>query len=299
MKYISAQPDSDYFIWQLQVQMNNFRSHGIDERDMVILMAYTKKINQNAIKFAGSTQAHVHFYPDTRNDTSYIPSIRPHLLKKYFKDYNVEKWFYHDCDILFQKLPDFSRMDKEGVVYVSDTRSYLDSKYIISKGKDLFIDMCELMNIKPEYVIDQDSRCGGSQYYFSGYRDQISWEIVEIYCTELYHLMKNTNPGIQAWTADMWALLWTLWTHGIDTEISPELSFSWATSPISEWDKHNIYHNAGATKETPDLFLKSDYINKSPLVEYLGWVSDQYCSWKYVEEIYQTYEKRPNIYNMA
>src|SRR5579859_32241 len=144
MKFVSAQPDSDYFIWQLQVQMHNFKKFNI-EKDAIILLAYDSKkgINPAAQKFKKSTAAKVIFYMDQREDIDkvYVPSIRPHILKQFAVRFDTEirneRIFYHDSDILFKSLPDFSSM-KNDVCYLSNTVDYIASKYIKSKGLSTF-----------------------------------------------------------------------------------------------------------------------------------------------------------------
>ena len=106
---------------------------------------------------------------------------------------------------------------------------------------------------------------------------------------ELFKLMKRTqqkyspeNP-IQAWTADMWAVLWNAWLAGHETKIIKRFNFMWATDHISNWEKTSIYHNAGAVVDDGRLFLKTKY-QKSPFNQEIK-CSDEYCSYKYVEEI--------------
>jgi hypothetical protein len=43
----------------------------------------------------------------------------------------------------------------------------------------------------------------------------------------------------------MWAILWNLWLRGQETKCIPEMSFAWATDPLSTLDVFTIYHNAG------------------------------------------------------
>jgi hypothetical protein len=85
MKFLSAQPDVDYFIWQLEVQCYNFRKYNL-EKDMIILLGYNKQygIAPNAKRFASKTKAQVFFVADDRPDKSYIASIKPYLTMKFY-----------------------------------------------------------------------------------------------------------------------------------------------------------------------------------------------------------------------
>ena len=69
------------------------------------------------------------FYKDTRNDYSYISSIRPHLLKKHWEKHPWLVWqdiFYHDCDIALTKplkLDDKLSSADNKTCFLYDTKS--------------------------------------------------------------------------------------------------------------------------------------------------------------------------------
>ena len=290
MKYLSVQPDSDFYLWQLQVQMSNFRKFGI-EQDSIIVLGYQGEINPNALAFEKTTTAKVHFIEDTRKDVKYIPSLRPHLLSKLYKESPIkESVFYHDADMIFTySLPDFSAMSEQRV-YVSDTVSYIGANYIRSKSPELLERMCHEVGIDPVTVEANQKNSGGAQYLFNVPLDSIYWEKVERDCEELYQLMNDTsgiyNPQhpIQSWTSDMWSVLWNLWLRGIDTEVNSELSFCWPTDFIEAWNRNKIFHNAGVSPTRNELFYKGAFITQSPFSIDLSSVSPSYCSFNYVAE---------------
>lgn len=298
MKFLTAQPDSDYYVWQLKVQMNNFRKLGI-EKDSLILMGYNKKkgINPNALKFKDSTTAIVLFFEDTRKNIKYISSIRPHIIKKLYKTkYEVvdkQDIFYHDCDVLFREVPNFKELRLSDKVMMSDTISYVGSRYIVSKGSELLDEMCAVVGIDRRVVEARDRKSGGAQTFIPNiYKiDYAFWNKIEKDSEKLYVLMNETahkyNPQhpIQSWTADMWAVLWNLWVIGAVTEISPELNFTWPTNNITDWDRNKIMHNAGVTANNKNLFNKGEFIDKSPFEADLSYVDKTFVSYKYVEEI--------------
>jgi hypothetical protein len=292
--YLSVQPDSDYFIWQLIVQINNFKRLGIEDK-MIILFGYRQAPNPKVEQFRNITKATVIAYEDNRTpqEMAYIPSIRPYILKRFFEEnqiLNNSPWMYHDSDVLIRELPDMDLSQR--CVYVSDTRSYLDSQYIKSKSPELFTRMCNIVKISPALVENNDVNCGGAQYVFSNVNLNASfWDKVMKDSLNLFSFMQKTaqiyspEHPIQSWTADMWAILWNLWVSGYETKVSDELSFSWATCGISQWDRHKIFHNAGVGAEDTELFFKGAYIDKFPFNEDLSHVSKNTCSFKYVEEI--------------
>lgn len=263
MKYISAQPDTPYFHWQLKVQMSNFRELGI-EQDAIIVLGYRGRPSKEGLDFQNQTEAIVIFIEDKRTELPYVSSIRPHILKRVdiFKHHDV---IYHDSDVLFSRVPDVTGK----VTAVSDA-NYISAKYIIEKSPQLFRRMCHVVGIDSETVKANDYKVGGAQYYFPKLPIGLQfWEKVENDSVELFKLMQSTSKiysskhPIQAWTADMWALIWNLWYLGIETKIDSELAFSWPMDGIETIKP--IFHLAGITKNDAHThFFKGDYINKSP-----------------------------------
>lgn len=286
MKYISVQPDSPYYLWQLKVQISNFRELGI-ESDYIIVLATNRDGSEEAKALSNQTSASIVFLPDKRTDFYYISSIRPHLLKHIdiWDDYDV---IYIDSDVIFNRNIVCS-CDK---VLLSDAKSYIGTRYIKSKGVMLFKRMCDVVGIDPEIVERNDSSAGGAQYYFP--RGSLSlefWNKVEIDSVNLYKLMQTTRTlyydkdgPIQGWCADMWAILWNLWLFDVETEISEELDFNFATDRIKSPLKP-IFHLAGITEKlSKQHFFKGDFIDKSPFGCKLNSV-DGLCYNRYIDQI--------------
>ena len=88
----------------------------------------------------------------------------------------------------------------------------------------------------------------------------------------------------------MWSLLWNAWKAGHKIKVVEEMNFSWATSPIGEWDKTPIYHNAGVVSSNDGMFYKSDYQEKLPYNLDISKLNESYCSYNYVKNIKKCYE---------
>ena len=304
MKYISVQPDTDYFVWQVRVQLNNFRKLGI-EQDAISIFVHdlSKPINPAVLKLAEETKGIIVFFPDRRDNhiRKYVPSVRPHALKTFYQMLGAdllfgEDVFYHDADIIFSSLPDFKKLGKKKKVCVSDTISYVGANYIKSKSEKLLQEMCDIVGVSKELVEKNEAKSGGAQYYIPKgiYLDFDFWEKVEQDSVELYKHMINTSSiytpthPIQAWTADMWAVLWNFWLDGHDSAVVKELDFSWPMFSVTDWEKYHIFHNAGVTPDRKDLFYKAEFIDKSPFDFSHENVDKNTCSIKYVEEILET-----------
>lgn len=289
MIYISAQPDKDYFIWQLRVQIANLIKLKAKE-DYHILVSYKKdRPNENFINFKKEfkdTQFKVFFYKDDRVDwQAYLPSLRPHILAQHFSKFKMDECFYMDSDIIFRDLIDFSKLSDR--CYVSNTVSYVGAEYIKSKSEALFAQMCGIVGIPSQLVEDNELDSGGAQYILRGI-DSSFWQKVEKDCIQLYFCTSNFNRafqghGIQAWTADMWAVLWNLWLRG-ECKVSQELEFCWPGDSLVRWEDCKIMHNAGVT-DNSRLFYKAEYIDISPIGKDFSYIDKNSCSSKYVELI--------------
>jgi hypothetical protein len=191
MYFISAQPESLYFIWQLEVQLFNFKTNRVPAENIHVLIGYNPMygLNKKTLEFANEQKSNAcfFFYSDERVNSSYTPSIRPHIIKKHFLDcpyLKDECIFYHDADIIFRELPDFKRLCTDDTWYVSDTRRYLDIAYIKSVGDPVFYEMCEVLNIDRSLIVNNDENAGGAQYLMKGVNYQF-WDKVEHDCEQV------------------------------------------------------------------------------------------------------------------
>ena len=298
MKYICAQPATQYYGWQIDTMLYSFRTVGVNLGDVHIVCAIHNEIDPYFDKLMRKYSGVVFsFYEDTRHDKSYISSIRPHILKKHFtafSDLKDEVIFYHDSDIVFTKPLDVSHLLENDISYLSDTISYIGYNYIHSKGEDVLKRMLEVVGIDEEVVKNNENNSGGAQYLLKGI-DKYFWYDVENDCTRLYkHLTalneekKKQNPNyheLQIWCADMWGVLWNIWKRSKETQVVDEMNFSWATSSVNEWHKNAIYHNAGVTSNDTDMFFKGRYISDLPDLNLD--IPNKKCSYNYYKLIQQ------------
>lgn len=310
LRYICVQPRLLYYAWQVEVMLNNFLKNGVDYEDIDILVAcnpYDNTSSNESIEAWDKLidhypDARFFFYPDTRDlPIRYISSIRPNILKQHFQEYpelSKEAIFYHDCDIIFTKPIDFRNFLPDNIWYLSDTNSYINYNYIMSKGKDIYDKMCQIVGIDPVIPKLMNSNSGGAQYILKNI-DYTFWEKVEKDCEQLYfeitelnNLKKQENPDyheLQIWCADMWAVLWNGWLKGHETKIIKELDFCWATDIEERYDRVNIFHNAGVTCSCGGKFYKSHYMDETPYNKNLR-IKEGTASYKYYQEI-QAVEK--------
>lgn len=276
MIYLSAQPATDYYAWQVEVYLNNFLSMGIEGENIHVVNSVederTIPLNWNRIRNSFPT-VNFYFYKDTRMDRSYVPGVQAHILKKHFQ---ANQWlekeavFFHDSDFVFTKKFNFEPYLKNDVWYFSDTISYIGADYIKNKSKDLLQIMCDIVGVDREFVEDNQNNSGGAQKLIKNV-DYKYWEEVEKSSLSLYKIPdierykheKDPHP-LQIWCASMWAELWTAWKLNREVRVIKDFDFCWATDPIQKWGNVYFYHNAGVTNSTSGMFYKGDYIDKLP-----------------------------------
>ena len=311
---ICVQPCITYYAWQIEVMLHNFASLNMQVFDIRCLFAYNKTESDWEEKVAIIKKveekykliAKFFYYEDTREyPISYISSIRPNVLKQHFREYPELKnrtIFYHDCDILFTKFPEFIRdcSEDDDNWYVSDTKSYIGYKYIVSKGESVLDKMCDIVGISKKVVKENEDQSGGAQYIMKGV-DWVFFEKMERDCEKLFkeinsysNSKKREDPTyheLQIWCADMWAMLWGAWMRGYKTKIIPEMDFCWATDDIHIWDERNIFHNAGVVDgQKSTLFYKGEFTNQLPYGTDLDKYNKTKASWKYVQVIKEVKE---------
>ena len=310
LRYVCAQPASEYYAWQVDVMLNNFRKQGINLNQVdIVCWKQNGVIPESWIKLANHYAARFFFYDDTRETRHYISSIRPNILKQHWEKYpelSNDAIFYHDCDIVFTKPPtewitDIMINDKKW--YGSDTRWYIGHDYIKSKGDDILDAMCKIVGISKGEVEMNELSAIGAQYLMKNI-DYEYWNKVErdseiLYknISELSAIKKQDNPTyheLQIWCADMWAVLWNGWLRGNQSICHSNFSFAWATEGKDGWERNNIYHNAGVTGNNQKLFYKAEYMNSYPYNINLD-INTESASYNYWLEICETAKQSPLI----
>lgn len=297
MKWISAQPATIYYAWQVEVYVNNFIQNGVSPSDIHVLFLvdgeipteiHTLQRNYSNIAF--------HFYTDTRSDKSYIPSIYFNAVKQHFqrfKELETETIMFHDSDTLLIKPFTSNYLIGNKVWYFSDTKSYINYDYIMQKGEDVYQRMLDIVGIDGLIPKICNSNSGGAQHLiknstfaFWNKVEKDSIELYRMFC-ETEHLYQKKHDGdypIQKWTAGMWSLLWNAWYFGNEVKIADELSFCWATDGINKLEHSQFLHNAGVTADRQDLFFKGNYTNTLPYNRNLR-ISELFCSSEYYKWI--------------
>lgn len=314
--FVTAQPDVPYFHWQCEIYIYNFIEKGISPNQIHVLFStlYNAKPTKGSLQLKNKYGVNVHHYNDDREDKSYIPSIKPYLIHKWLEEFPEygKMFFLHDADIVFRILPNFNVLTKDEITYTSDTIGYIGYNYIMdcckryktkhpnSKQGQLIQEMVDVVGISLDVVKNNQQNSGGAQYLIKNTNTEL-WKKIYKDCTPLYKQMLDyqkrfpINPGqIQFWTAEMWSVLWNLWLHGIETKITDELDFSWATNSVDVYNKKPILHMSGITNDLKsNNFYKGEFINKNPIEElkrnkhYFDYIKEDSATIKYIDIIKQ------------
>jgi len=269
--------------------------YGYDEDAVFIISTQDPSPALKAIINSPQIKCKFYLYKDERRGMKYPSSLRLHLLKKFYiehPEYSKETIFLVDPDIAFTKKLDFSEMLEDDFWHVSDTRLYISSQYIKSKGGDqLFNEMCDIVCVSPKDIESIDDNAGGAQYLLKNI-DVNFWHKVLYDAENLYNHMISTlsiynkNGAIQPWTADMWSILWNGVYFNHKLKINKDLDFCWAVDDIKRWKETYIFHNAGISGPSDTHFSKITY-QISPFNQEIK-VNSNNCTYMYVQEIKET-----------
>ncbi len=296
---ITAQPDSRFFVWETEIQINNLRKWGISNKLNVLVywdwQEHKPHVNMDWLDLRSKyPEVKFHFYKEDKEDLNpdiikyvYKSVIRPFCLKKFWTRYPETKdktVVYIDGDVLFMHEPPIDEWCKGDTCYVSDTRGYLGVDYMRNKAKEVnlpenhFIKLgAELTGIEVQDILDNDEHCGGAQYVLKGITADF-WQKVQDDCVNIkqrfaienqrYYVQKGIergltteDAGIQSWCADMWAVLYNLYYFKKEVKSPESMKFTWATDELNDTTRARYFlHNAGAgSGNNHFLFDKSRY----------------------------------------
>lgn len=298
MLYLSVQPAEPYFLWQLEIQLQNFREIGLNPIDIHIVLGYSLGNDRPNIfdHLEQENYGNFFYYPYDFSENYYLSSIRPVLLQRHFEQFPElydKTIFYHDSDIIFRERIDEMKFQKDKIWYLSDTRSYLSADYLLKFGDKFFADLCALVGISPMLVLNNNQYTGGAQYILKNV-DVSFWNDVYVDGEKIFKFINNYNKSgqkntkVQAWCADMWAILWNAWKRGIHTRLDQELDFCWPKEHISRWHSTKILHNSGVSyRDRRGYFCKSLYMDNSPYYIDFSKIDPKSCSSIIVSKIKQ------------
>ena len=290
MKYCSSQPDVPYFHWQVQLYVDNFKEHNIDPKNIHSVFIYQDEPSSQVLKMKETLGINIHLFKDDRKDRGYAASFKPYGIYRLLKEdpnFNTIdltlNGFYgdtdptrhimlvHDSDIILNRPLDEIKLCQSQTVYMSDTCSYCDYRYVISKGMEQATALFDLVGVPESLVKDNLANSGGAQivmknttvnFWYKVYIDSIKiWRLFEF-----FQKQKPMEHPIQAWCAEMFSTLYNLWLFGHQTEIlEHELSFMVGTDKLEDAKEKVFFHAAGVTSTKDNDFYKGDYINSDPL----------------------------------
>lgn len=291
--FVTICPDNLYFHWQTEVYLTNFLKHGIPPgRIHCVYLVDPKSKPSEGLKALQRKYPVKWFIYDLVKSPAYLSLNIFTGLKQHVKQMEGKRVFFHDADIIFLRSPDLPSLSSlpSNKWYGSNVHGYNSAAYLQKRSETAFKEMCRMVGISPALVESKDDRVCGAQWIMDGMTYEF-WNKCEIDALKIWNYLGDYNTKapkekqIQK-TGMMWSMLWNAWLFDIDTEIRPELAFTFATSKIEMCTKVPILHNAGV-KDAKDSekFPKLAFRNKSPFGQNLSRYSKQFSSWRYVEAI--------------
>lgn len=284
MKLILAQPAIPRFQWELAVLLTNVRQF----TDLEVVLLFTEHDFTVPAYFRNQGYS-VFTFTDTREDLSYIPSVRPWLLWQYFRQHpeaEAESYFYIDSDIVFREWVHFATLPfSEKTIVGSDCSGYLSYDYILQtqKGPEIAAKMAEICGITVEQMKGVPGI--GAHLLLQKFSADF-WERCYYDSNKIHHYFEGLDSNIQKWTAEMWAQLWGFVREGRQIEASSELDFCLPTDSLERYEQVKILHNAGITADkSHDHFFKGQYVNYSPFGKNFDFVRTDRATIRYVEAI--------------
>lgn len=273
MKYILAQPATFYFSWQLETSIYSLLNNGVKAEDIQIVSGLINGEKEEG--FYGLEQKYkgvnFFYYYDNRKDKSYLPSIRPHVLKKHwraFPDLEKETVLYMEADTILLRKLDEQKLTKSKKWLCANTVEYVGYNYLLEKGEEFLRAFSSIVGLPTEVIKENQKNSGGAQYVLKGLTFEY-WEKVEKDATAIYKkaielnekLKPNKPEGwtpLQIWTACMWAHLYNAWLFGFETKVDRSLSFVWPDNDKKLLKSRSFFHNAGVF-DKGQFLRKQDY----------------------------------------
>ncbi len=291
LKFICAQPDDPYFLWQVHLWLESLRELGHSDKAVALVFTPSyRQFNDNWYDLGNLYPEAEFMYIKGNEKISsslglYVSILRPYCLAEYwdwYPDMKDKAVFYCDADVYFTDKFDVSHLLDDDICYLSDTNSYINADYFDSKErdvlphklgeyktKDILNEATSLVGIDRSVAEKNNLHSGGAQYLLKNI-DKEFWEKMVVDTLKIRSYLLSTNKqffeneskGIQSWCSDMWGLLWNLWYRGHETKVVPEMEFSWATDHIDKVERLGIFHNAGVVSDQMDgkpFFYKGKY----------------------------------------
>jgi len=266
LSVLSVIEDREYFLWQQEVQCFHMEENFKHLKLEVVILHETEEPSLWAKKLG--ERFNVSTYKIVNESTEkYKAQFKP--LGTYLRINDslkpkLENVLAIDSDVILNKNIDYHTLLESNSWKMSDCSSYLNYDYLKKNLTDEQI--TQLGNIVGITLdeIKSMSEVGGAQYIYSNVTEnkdifkKMSDDSVKIY--SLLDKFEKKGSKIQKWTAEMWSQAWNIYkSHDYIVE-KDSMSFAWATTPLSEKNKHAFTHFAGSPQEE-GTFKKTKHTN--------------------------------------
>lgn len=298
---LSVIEDRDYFLWQQEVQLFHTQEH-FKELNLEVVILHTKSSPSKWAKKLAEKHNVSLYKIDSNNESKYKCQFKPLGVHLRLSDKDkpfLENILAIDSDVIFNKRINYTSILENSKWMMSDCSSYLNYEYLSKHlNEDQITELGQIVGITLE-EIKSIEKAGGAQYMYknvSNYPNifkKMAKDSVLLY-NKLLEFSK-LGSKIQVHTAEMWAQLWNI--HKIcEWQISEDMSFAWATTPIKERNNYTFTHFSGAPEEE-GAFKKTKH-GHNIFKEDLSYVTfKDNCSYHWCELI-EKYRKKSIGFNL-
>lgn len=298
---LSVIEDRDYFLWQQEVQLLHMHEN-FKELNLEVVILHTESSPSKWAKKMAENYNVSLYKVESNNDSKYKCQLKPlgiHLRISDKSKSTLENILAIDSDVIFNKRINYKNILENSSWMMSDCSGYLNYKYLSEHlSDDQITELGQIVGISLEEIKSID-RAGGAQYVYKNVSNYPTLFEKMANDSVLLHnkLLEFSKSGskIQVHTAEMWAQLWNI--HKVcDWQISEDMTFAWATTPIGERNNYTFTHFAGAPSEEGS-FKKTKH-SSNIFKEDLSYVTfKDNCSYHWYELV-EKYKKKSIGFNL-
>ena len=284
--------DSLYLLWQQEVQIQNFRKHGVLEQLTVVVLYGGEQPSSYAQNVAKLCRTY--FFKNEQSDQHYPASNKPYgvaRLLEVLPEYAARGFVLMDSDMILTAPLELNRIRQQQGIHFALSGDPMNLGFV---GKNLLeLDRAlGVVRVSRETLLNYDHIVGAVPLWVQGISSELAHKIARDAVALHLEFGRQAALGatIEVWTAEMYAWNWNLYAAGLSVFNALELDSMWAWEPLSSIGDRKIIHAAGVFKPESGHFCKLLYHDASPL-EYrdFDYITRQdCCSWLYYQALLET-----------
>jgi hypothetical protein len=242
---VSVIEDSDYFLWQQEVQ-SQYLKENYPHINFEVIVLYENEKPSDWSKHL-SKISNVSYYKLDKDIiesfSNYKPARKPYGLYLRTSDSSkprLENILAIDSDVILNKDLDYIKLTEDGSWYFSDCENYLGYNYMKKHlSDDQISELANIVGIDFN-LIKETKVAGGAQYLYKNAKPDF-FKKSAIDSVKIYDKLKQyeeKGSKIQSHCSEMWTQLWNALISE-KVKVTGDMSFTWANGKASE--SNNFY----------------------------------------------------------